>query len=66
MASAFLLVAAASILGYGAVRAGVALREMADAGQRLHPLENPAARTQWLAAGSQSLGSLASLALLLL
>ena len=66
MASAFLLVAAASILGYGAVRAGTALREMADAGQRIHPLENPAARTQWLAAGSQSLGSLASLALLLL
>jgi hypothetical protein len=65
MASAFLLVAAASILGYGAVRAGTALREMADAGQRIHPLENPAARTQWLAAGSQSLGSVISLALLL-
>lgn len=65
MAGAFLLVAAASIFGYGAVRAGSALREMADAGQRIHPLENAAARTQWLAAGSQSLGSLASLALLL-
>lgn len=65
MAGAFLLVAAASIFGYGAVRAGTALREMADAGQRIHPFENAAARTQWLAAGSQSLGSLASLALLL-
>ena len=65
MASAFLLVSAASILGYGAVRAGSALREIADAGHSIHPFENPAARAQWLAAGTQSVGSLASLVMLL-
>jgi hypothetical protein len=65
MAGAFLLVSAAGILGYGTARAAAALREMHDAGEPISPLENPAARRHWLAAGSQSLGSLASLALLL-
>ena len=65
MAGAFLLVSAAGILGYGTARAAAALREMHDAGEPISPFENSAARRHWLAAGSQSLGSLASLALLL-
>ncbi|WP_440222714.1 hypothetical protein ACQQ2N_16775 [Dokdonella sp. MW10] len=66
MGGTFLLVAAASILGYGAVRAISNLREMSDEGASIRPLDNPAARTHWVAAGSQSVGSLASLALLLI
>lgn len=66
MGGTFLLFAAASILGYGAVRAISNLREMADEGASIKPLDNPAARTHWVAAGSQSVGSLASLALLLI
>ncbi len=66
MGGTFLLFAAASILGYGAVRAVSNLREMSDDGASIKPLENPAARTHWIAAGSQSVGSLASLALLLI
>ena len=65
MGGAFLLVAAAGIFGYGSVRAAASLREMHDAGERIGLLDNPVARRHWIAAGSQSLGSLASLALLL-
>lgn len=61
IASAFLLTAATAIFGYGALRAGLGLRSMADAGQVLNPFSNPVASKQWIAAGTQSVGSLASL-----
>ena len=66
MSGGLLLTAAIGILGYGTVRATNALRAMAAAGESIHPLENRRAGAQWLAAGTQGAGSLASLALLLL
>lgn len=65
VASAFLLTTATAIFGYGAVRAGLGLRSMADSGQVINPVNNPATIKQWVAAGTQSVGGVASLIALL-
>lgn len=65
MGGSFLLLAAAAVLGYGATRAIVNLRELSAAGADLNPLASRAAFTHWAAAGTQSSGSLAAIALLL-
>ena len=66
MTGAFLLVAAAGIFGYGSLRGAANLRELADSGVSIDPRLNPQCRAQWIATGGQSLGSLASLAMLLI
>lgn len=65
MGGSFLLLAAAAVLGYGATRAIASLREMSAAGSDLNPFASRAAFTHWTAAGTQSSGSLAAMALLL-
>lgn len=65
MGGSFLLLAAAAVLGYGATRAIANLRELAATGADLSPLASRAAMTHWVAAGTQSTGSLAAVALML-
>ncbi len=66
MSGAFLLVAAAGILGYGGLRGAANLRELADTGISIDPRVNSQCRTEWIATGAQSIGSLVSLAFLLI
>jgi hypothetical protein len=66
VAGSILLAAATGIFGYGAARATAALREMADSGTTINPIDNKLARQHWIAAGSQSVAGFASLAMLLL
>ena len=65
MGGSFLLLAAAAVLGYGATRAIANLRELSATGADLSPLASRAAMTHWVAAGTQSTGSLAAVALML-
>ena len=65
MGGSFLLVAASAVLGYGTARAVASLRELATDGADLNPLSNRTALIHWVAAGTQSTGSLAALAMLL-
>ncbi|HJT98342.1 MAG TPA: hypothetical protein VJ696_08505 [Rhodanobacteraceae bacterium] len=59
-----LLAAATAVFGYGALRASLSLRDRAEAGQSTNPLQNAQARRDWIAAGANSIGVLASVALL--
>jgi hypothetical protein len=60
-----LLAAATAIFGYGALRASLSLRERAQSGEPTNPLQNANARRDWIAAGANSAGVLASLALMI-
>ena len=64
-AAPFLFSAASVIFGYGALRASLALRDRAQAGVETSPLASAEARRHWIAAGANSAGLLASLALLI-
>ncbi|MCW5567895.1 MAG: hypothetical protein KIS84_06665 [Dokdonella sp.] len=65
MGGSFLLLAASAMLGYGAARAVANLRELSADGVSLDPRINRSALAHWVAAGTQSAGSLTALALLL-
>jgi hypothetical protein len=64
-AAPFLLAASTVIFGYGALRASLSLRDRAQAGIDTNPLQSAEARRHWIAAGANSAGLLASLALMI-
>jgi hypothetical protein len=65
-AATALLTASTAIFGFGAFRASMALRDRAATGQSTNPLADAGARRDWIAAGANSLGTLASLALMMM